>query len=911
MHMLRKYIFALLALFLLGGIVYSYQKFKRLHTPVSPILMAVPEGSALVLETKNVLDLWEKLAHTSVIWENLKETAAISELDAIGQHIDSIIQADVVLKNKMVGRKAMVALAPSGAQRFSLLFAINIPPIWEDIKVEYTIASFLPAGAKTEQKTYANIPFYSVSVNGKTLLHWAIKSGVLLLSAEQIPVEEAIRIMDAPANLLADRDFQKVGKTAGLYADANVYVNYAQWGNFMATLLNERGKSAPFFDHPLASWSALDLNLRSDEVMLNGFVHVPDSSTHYFSIFAGQRGQELEVDKILPVNTAFLLYYGLSHFQSFYQQYQNLLRRQQVFFSYDQQKEALNHRIGSNVEEYCLSWIGREMAVFITEPVHENYPQLSYLAFSAENTENAMEQLQKLSIALGESPEGETYADHQLFNLRLANAYGLLLGAPFDGFDEVFATELDGYLVIAKTKSALRSLINFHGADNTLREDENFGSFTDNLGKRSNLLLYSGISRSPDLYNPFLTKTGTLALDQHLDLVRDFEGAAFQLVEAENGLFYNNFYLRHNPVYTRESGAFWELALDTAITHGPQLVLNHNTESKEIVVQDANHVLHLISNTGKVLWNKKLSGPILGKIQQIDVYKNNKLQLLFNTAEQLYLIDRNGNSVDGYPVKFKSPATAPLGLFDYDQNRNYRILVASEDRQLRLYDAFGKAISEWKAAKTDQPVTDKPAHLRLGTKDYILAVDGGGQVYLLNRRGKHRHRVKTKLSGRSENPYFTQNGKNIQSTQLLYTDTTGNLVALQFDGSEKKQHLIDAPAHHFIAADLNKNQRQEIVITTSEGVYIFDNEGSEICHTDTEGIVNSPVIFNRDDETAWLCVTDSHAETVRMIRKDCKPASGLPLFARGAFALGDINKDGVINLIAIGEPNTIYTYNLE
>lgn len=891
--------------------MYSYQKFKRLHTPVSPILMAVPEGTALVLETKNAVDLWEKLTHTSVIWEGLKTTSAISGLDATGQRIDSIIQADALLQNKMIGRKALIALAPSGSERYSLLFAINTPPIWKDLKVENTIAQFLPQGAKTEQKTYADIPFYSVSVNDKPLFYWAVKSGVLLLSAEHIPVEEAIRTMDAPVNLLSNRDFQKVGKTAGLYADANVYVNYGQWRNFLATLLNEHGKSASFFDYPLASWSALDLNLRSDEVMLNGFVHVPDSSDHYFSIFRDQKGQELEVDKIMPVNTAFLLYYGVSHFQTFYQQYQTLLRRQQVFFSYDQRKDDFNQRIGSNVEDYCLSWIGREMAIFITEPAHKNQPQLSYLALSAQDTEKAMEQLQKLSIALGQQPEAETYADHQLFNLQLNDAYGLLLGAPFEGFNDVYATELDGYLVLAKTKSALRNLINFYGAENTLRKDDNFSSFTANLGAKSNLLLYSGISRSPDLYSPFLTFPGAAALNQHLSLVRDFEGAAFQLVEADNDLFYNNFYLRHNPVYTRESGAFWELALDTAITYGPQLVLNHNTESKEIVVQDVNHVLHLISNTGKILWQKKLSGPILGKIQQIDVYKNNKLQLLFNTPEQLYLIDRNGNSVDGFPVALKSPATAPLGLFDYDQSRDYRILIASADRQLRLYNAFGKQIDGWKSGKSNAVITDKPHHLRLGTKDYILAVDQGGGVYLLNRRGKHRHRVKTKLAGRSNNSFFLKHGKNIQSTELLYTDTTGNLVTLRFDGSEKKQHLLDAQRHHFIAADINNNQRMEFIISTADQLYIFDNEGDEICSAAADSLGGTPEIYNRSEEITWLCLTDSKAQAVRLLKADCDPASELPLFARGALALGDINKDGVINLIAIGEPNTIYTYNLE
>ena len=52
----------------------------------------------------------------------------------------------------------------------------------------------------------------------------------------------------------------------------------------------------------------------------------------------------------------------------------------------------------------------------------------------------------------------------------------------------------------------------------------------------------------------------------------------------------------------------------------------HET-NKRYCAQDDGHQLHLISTSGKTLWNKKLGGKILGKINQIDFYKNKKLQL--------------------------------------------------------------------------------------------------------------------------------------------------------------------------------------------------------------------------------------------------------------------------------------------
>lgn len=912
MRTIRRYLFAIVILMIIGGIVFSYQKFKRMNTPVSPILMAVPEGSALVLETRNAMELWEKLTHTSVIWEDLKLTDEMARIDAIGQRIDSVLHADNELKTLMRNRKAIAVVAPSGAQSYSLLFAVNTPPSWKDLKIENLIKKAAGSPVAFTQRDYENTALHTANIDGGPAFYWARKSGILLLSTAQIPVESALRNIDAPVNLPADPQFNKVGKTAGLYAHANVYVDYAQWGAFVASLLNERGQRTPFFDHPVAGWSALDLTVLSDEMMLNGFVHVADSSKQYFSIFADQKGRPTDdLTRILPANTAYYLFYGLSHFPTFLNNYKALLREQQAFFSYDQRIEAFNQRIDGNVEELCGSWIENELAVFITEPSLVSYDQLAYLAIESTDTDRALSHLKTLSRAVGQAPDSLEMAGYTVYDLDLANAYGMLLGAPFDGFEAVVATAIDDYIVLAQSRSAMRNLINFFDTGNTLGNDENYASFASNLGKRSNLLLYSGISRSPDLYAPFLTDEGTARLEQHLETVRNFEGFAYQLVEGNDDLFYNNIYLRHNPVYTQESGAFWELALDTAVSYGPQLVLNHYTESREILVQDVTNTLHLISNTGKVLWSRPVDGQILGKVQQIDLYKNNKLQLLFNTRQRLYLLDRNGKDVTDYPVKLPATASAPLGLFDYDNSRDYRILIPCSDRELRMYDGDGTVVGGWKADQTDALVRDKPEHLRLGTRDYIFAADESGKVYLLNRRGKTRHRVKATLEARSENPLFITEGKNIKNTALLYTDTAGNLVTLGFDNAVTKTQLIDPQPHRFAATDLNGDARLELILTTAKGVQIFDSEGDTECRLDGEAMLHAPVVYRENDERHWVGVLSGAEESIYLVNTACERYSDFPFFARGAFTIGDINKDGVTNLVAIGEPNTLYTYNLD
>ena len=93
----------------------------------------------------------------------------------------------------------------------------------------------------------------------------------------------------------------------------------------------------------------------------------------------------------------------------------------------------------------------------------------------------------------------------------------------------------------------------------------------------------------------------------------------------------------------------------------------------------------MISADAKILWSAPVSGPVLSDVFQIDLYRNGKIQYLFNTKEKLYLIDRNGNSVSGFPVVFDSPATNGVNVFDYDNNRKYRYFIAFENRTVKAF----------------------------------------------------------------------------------------------------------------------------------------------------------------------------------------------------------------------------------
>ena len=146
-------------------------------------------------------------------------------------------------------------------------------------------------------------------------------------------------------------------------------------------------------------------------------------------------------------------------------------------------------------------------------------------------------------------------------------------------------------------------------------------------------------------------------------------------------------------------------------------MVNHLNKQKEIVVQDIKNNLYLISNSGKILWKKQLEGPVLGTIEQIDIFKNGRLQLLFATPHKVYLIDRNGKDVAPFPGNFNDVITQPLSVFDYDKDKNYRLLV-TQGKNILMYD---KNLKEVKGVITSYSIHyTKLYDLRRGLPGYLI-----------------------------------------------------------------------------------------------------------------------------------------------------------------------------------------------
>ena len=233
-----------------------------------------------------------------------------------------------------------------------------------------------------------------------------------------------------------------------------------------------------------------------------------------------------------------------------------------------------------------------------------------------------------------------------------------------------------------------------------------------------------------------------------------------------------------------ENPNLFKVSFSDPIIVGPFIVKNHINQNEEIIVQDINNILYLIDSSGKIAWSKQIDEKILNKVFQVDSYKNGRLQYVFSTDRQLYMLDRKGRDVGKFPLKFNDKITLPISVFDYDKNKNYRICI-TQGNELFMFDSKGTFVNGFKYKKQDQIITS-PKHFRIQNKDLIV-FKTLSKFNIINRRGEVRIKLKSDIKFSNDNIYSYQN--NLISTsnnnEILKIDLKGNINKMKENNSNK------------------------------------------------------------------------------------------------------------------------------
>jgi hypothetical protein len=478
----------------------------------------------------------------------------------------------------------------------------------------------------------------------------------------------------------------------------------------------------------LAVWSEADIDFGQGRVLMTSVSINPDSAQVFLSTF-NESSTNTDVSGIIAASASHAVKMNVGNTSEW-------IRSFNVYRGKEQRlKQALSVLEPLHLDPMTAStW-------FEGGFVHIGYGQEKVIAAKLNDDSDLEEVLKKAS-------EGSRlFQGHRVGTLKKQNKFlfSALFGWWYKNLDTPSWMIYKDWLLVSTSQETLEVYSNELAAKATWSSVKSLDGLAKGIDKKGHFAF--ALKATSEAANRYLN----LSLDEHSN-----EYVIHGNLAVKNALTFGNARMYEVEKNEVESSTYlWSTALESSIISGPWLVKNHRTGKYDIIVQDDENALYWINSDGTIEWKKSLNQPITGVVHQVDLFKNQKYQLLFTTISRLHCIDVLGRDVENYPIKLPENTDVGLSVLDYDKNRNYRFLVPAGTK-LYNFSSEGNLIQGWNThAAAEEKLIQRPLLFQKNGKDYIVT-STAQKLLILNRRGEIR--ISTGVGTTSMHPWSLKNG---------------------------------------------------------------------------------------------------------------------------------------------------------
>jgi len=786
---------------------------------------------------------------------------------------------------------AVISFYPAGDGSLNALLSMAVPG---ELRLRQAGQMLRSTGIALARDTLINdkpVIRAPYSAGGESdTIYFYVERGLLLVSNSGGLIKEALFTAENGTDVRSLPGFSRIWMASGKTED-KLFVVFSNLETVLRKLLSWGKKEMAGEMLKFADAAGGDIHIGEEGFSISGYSDCSDS-TRYFSRFRNTAATEFQTYRILPSATAFFETVALpGNFR--------LSRTPGLTEKSYEVASGIRDFIGDEVTRAYIDIRENHasdntvLIIRLKDPVQAEH---SFLAAAGPDMEKVMFR----------PDDEEGIAVYKTVFHGITDSF--LPGFTGD-FEDSFVAFYDNFMITGSSFVTISRLLYDNVLNNTLANDMEYRHFESSLPSRANYFFFCVPSRFISCIEGFLNEDIVSSVRENRSRISRIGALGYKL-SPSNGMLYNSLSVSFtDDEAPGESPMVWETLLDTVVCSKPYFFTNHLTGAREIFVQDLNNNVYLINAAGRVLWKVPLAERINGSIYTIDYYENGKNQMLFAGKNYLHLLDRNGNYVERYPVRLRSPATSPPALFDYDNNHNYRLLIAGEDRHIYSYDKSGNIVKGWKHYRTASVVDAPASYFQVSGKDYIAVCDASS-VYLLDRYGSKR------LSFRE--PVMKAKGSVLKLNSgaesfLICSSSDGTVQQIFFDGKINKFSLGKFSASHsFDLFDLDGDGFDEYLFIDKGKLYLYDHNRTEMFSRDFgAGKLVGPVAFSFSATDRKIGVFDLEKNLIYLVGEKGELVKGFPLKGASMFSVGKLTEKNNWNLI-VGSPGRfLYNYKIE
>ncbi len=508
------------------------------------------------------------------------------------------------------------------------------------------------------------------------------KDGHLLASRSETFVNAGARHLEEGLSILGTRRLQDlVNHVSG---QAVLLVSHAHAPKLLQTFAGKEFRKDSFVKD-LTAWSAWTIqDAGKEQLVLKGVALPGEAHASFFGAFAGTSAQTAEFPEAVPYFTATAVAVPIPDVDAYLASRRKLEDGQGHLAQFNKLLKAKAGRTLSP-EEWFRSLQPKELA------------RISFYIKGERQDALLVKSARDLKLGSGASNE-------------YRGVLAQVAGEDFAVTDTVCAS-LGGKWNVFASAPAVQAL-----QDASIKEYNLKNRLADaSVSLPAGFVAYSSLTDAPDFPDRLLVKELASPL-------KDFAvGAGFAPAMATLDLSEALPSMRIRvSTHTLKSNKVQVMERDTTVNipTGPFTVYNYFTKKNNQLYQNSSLSICLNDENGKGVWGIPFKEPLCGRVHDIDFYKNGKIQFLFAAGDKLYLLDRLGHWVNGFPVKLPKAVLLGPDVYDFTGAGGYTVMVLHKDNSLERYNLHGQKPDGWKGIQAPETVKNLPELVEVNGKNY-------------------------------------------------------------------------------------------------------------------------------------------------------------------------------------------------
>ena len=533
-----------------------------------------------------------------------------------------------------------------------------------------------------------------------------VDDGLLLISSSETIINSSVRHMSEGHSILEAKGFTDIASTAP--GSDILFASNSYTDNILETYFARKYRRTGGFFKEIAGWTAFSITKHSEDgVVMSGDLLYGSDPSYYMNVLRHAGTGSVGVAEAVPAHTDFIIDLPIGNIASYLKAYRNYMDAKAKLDKYEALLARQKKESGKSAEDWAKSLDIKEVAV-------------ANIHFG--------DKLRQLLLIKPGSRKG----NEGVFDFSPCSGFvSTLFGNTFTGEDESAATYVKGWIV-AGAGDCVEQYSKMIGE--SLKERLSDNGMGDKLPQKGcGLWIYHSLTEDPNIidasFSPMMAK----------GLRRVIKGVNFVPVtlsaHSKGDKMGLELALTRTNITKSKAPTSVSADRDTSVVvpAGPFKIRNSATGKDNTFYQNSHLSLCLQDENGKDVWGIPFKHPVLGYVKEIDFYDNGKLQYLFAADSKLYLIDRLGRFVGGFPIDLGKKIAVGPEVYQFSGDKGYSAMVLHKDNTVGLYDLQGKTLASWKGISAKETIKSLPELLEGNNNKYwVVRTSNQTIVYPFN-----------------------------------------------------------------------------------------------------------------------------------------------------------------------------------